>query len=86
MNEICLIFLQSYTYIEFRAMCIISQPLVRECCKLQFYLDSKINLSRVFSVTESKKLNFALFCSAACAKIAQIDFCQQYVPAWAVSL
>ena len=61
-------------------MCIISQPLLKVCSKLQLYLDSKINLSRVFSVTESKKLNFALlFCSAAGDKSAQIDFCQQYL-------
>ena len=44
------------------------------CSKLQFYLDSKNNLSRVFSVTKSKKLNFPLFCSAAGDKSAQIDF------------
>ena len=67
-------------------MCIISQPLLKVCSKLQFYLDSKINLSRVFSVTESKKLNFALFCSAAGDKRAQIDFCQQYLHGRVVSL
>ena len=59
----------------------ISQSLLKVCSKLPFYLDSKINLSRVpvFSGTESKKLNFALFCSAAGDKSAQIDFCQQYL-------
>ena len=61
---------------------IISQPLLKVCSKLPFYLDSTINLSRVFSVTESKKLNFALFCSAAGDKSAQIDFCQQYLHGW----